>query len=127
MAVDFVRGREAEGRVQLSDNSIFRSWYVVGAKRPYTHLPCSLHGDIHRFAFELSAEHAATHDPSIELDHIERLRVWPQNHHADQTVVAEPIDEAELKRETSIGGGELCDILERMPSSRRIKLICLSD
>lgn len=122
-----LREREAEGRVQLADDTVFGSWYVIGAKHPYAHPTRCLHSDIHRFLLQLPAEHSATHDPGVDLHQIGRLWVWKQNHRADKTVVAEPVDEAELQRETSIGGGEPCYIFKGMPSSRRIKLICFSD
>src|SRR5712692_9046457 len=96
MGRGFLREREAEGRVQIADDTVFRGWYVVGAKRPYTHPTRSLHSDIHRFSLQLPAEHPAAHDPGIDLDQIGHLRVWTQNHRADKTVVAESIGEAEL-------------------------------
>src|SRR5712692_1899333 len=106
MGDGFLRECEAEGWVQLADDTIFRGWYVVGAKRPYTHPTRSLHSDIHRFPLQLPAEHPAAHDPSIDLEQIGRLRVWKQNHRADKSVVGEPVEEADLQRETSIGGDE---------------------
>src|SRR6266851_3072610 len=127
MGRGFLREREAEGRIQLPDDTVPRGWYVVSAKRPYTHLTRSLHSDIHRFQLQLPAEHSAAHDPGIDLDQIGHLRIWKQNHRAYQTVVAEPVDEAVLQRETSIGGDEPRHIFKGMPSGRRIKLVSFPD
>jgi hypothetical protein len=127
MGRSFLPRREAKARVQLSDDTVFRGWYVVGAERSYTQPPGSFHSDIHRLALQLPAEHPAAHDPGIDLDPIGRLRVRTQNHRADQTVVAEPVDEAELQRETSVAGDEPRHILKGMPPGRRIKLIGFPD
>ena len=122
-----MREREAECRIQLADDSVFRGWYVVGAKRSYTHAARSLDSDIHRFMLQLPAEYPAAHDPGIDFDQAGDLRVRTQNHRADKTIVAEPVDEAELQRETSIGGDEPRHIFMGMTSGRRIKLICFPD
>src|SRR5580658_7533632 len=99
-----LRRREAEARVQLADDAVFCGRYVIRAERPYTHPKRSLDRDIHRFPFQLPAEHPTAHDPGIDLHPIGLLRVRTQNHRTHKTIVAEPVDEAELQRETSIGG-----------------------
>jgi len=121
------RKPEAEGRVQPADDTVFCGWYVVGAKGGNTHSTRTLNSDIHCLMLQLPAEHPAAHDPGIDLEQIGRLRVWTQNHGADQTVVAEPVGEAELERETSSGGDEPRNSLKGVTPGRQIELICFPD
>ena len=76
---------------------------------------------------QLSSEHPAAHDPSIDLQQIGQARVRKQNHRADKTIIAEPVNEAELQSQTFVFGSESRHIVQGMPSRRQIKLICFSD
>jgi len=64
---------EAEARVELADHVVLGRRDVFCDQRPRAALPRRLDGDIHRFEFKLSAEHAATH---IERNTIGSGRGW---------------------------------------------------
>ena len=50
-----------------------------------------LYHDVHRLKLELSAEHAATHDPIIDHERFRLHRIGTKNHGADETIVAKSV------------------------------------
>ena len=88
---------EPQTGVELADHVVLGGRYVVGHERPDAALLRRLDREIHRFEFELSAEHPAAHDPVLDFERIVMARRRAQDHRADKTVVAQPIDKAELQ------------------------------
>ena len=99
-AIDF---GEPQAGVELADHVVLGCRNVFGYEGAHAALFRRFDCDIHRFEFELPAEHAAAHDPVLDLERIVVIRRRAQDHGADKTVVAQPIEKAELQGSRSWG------------------------
>ena len=118
---------EAEARVEVADHVVLGRRDVFCDQHPRAALPRSLDGDIHRFEFKLSAEHAAAHHPILDLEHVVLCRRRAQDHRADEPVVAQAIQEAKLQ---GYGPGIFHDprnLFAGVPTRRGVELIGLVD
>ena len=81
------------------------------------------HRDVHRLKLELSAEHAAAHDPIVDLEYLQLLRVRTKYHGADKSVVAVFVQEPELQSYRLLCGGEMSYLFRSVSLGRRVELI----
>ena len=118
---------KAEARIELADHVVLGGGDVIGDERPRAALPRRLDGDVHRFEFELSAEDTAAHHPILDLERLVVIRRRAQNHRADETIVAQPIERGGIAGQGVGFIHDLRDFLARIPAGGGVELIGLVD
>jgi hypothetical protein len=116
---------EPQAGIELADHVVLGGRNVVGNEGAHASLFRRLDRDIHRFEFELPAEHAAAHDPVLDLERIVIIRRRAQDHRADKTVVAQPIEKAELQGQGAGIIHDLRDLFTRIAAGGGVELVGL--
>jgi hypothetical protein len=118
---------KAEARIERPDHVVLRSGDIIGDERPRATFSSRVDRDIHGFDFELPAEHAAAHDPILDLEHVLAAGRRAEDHRADQTVVAHSVEETELQGQSVGLGGNFGYLFAGVSTRCGVELIGLVD
>ena len=86
-----------------------------------------LNGEVHGFKLELPAEHATAHYPILDLENFFAVGSGAEDHGADETVVADSIQEAEFQSQNVKIVNDICYLLGGVAPGCRVELVGLVD
>src|SRR5262249_52975357 len=96
-------------------------------KRLGATLTCRLNCDVHCFKLKLSTEYATAHYPIFDLKYVVIVGCGAKDNRANETVVANSIQKAELKGQSGGQSGKICYLFGRVASCCRVELVGFVD